>query len=97
MFLLLGSPHPATLGRASSKVWHLGKSKDQREGRGVECREAQLAELSMQGLHFDLRDSGRRLGSVTCQARLTEWLTVNMEGDESIEPGAVRNLEKHPL
>lgn len=63
----------------------------------MECREAQLAALSVQGLHFGLRDSGRRLGSVTCQAQLTEWLTINMEGDEPREPGAVRNLEKRPL
>lgn len=62
----------------------------------MECREAQLAALSVQGLHFGLRDSGRRLGSVTCQAQ-AEWLTVHMEGDEPREPGAVRNLEKHPL
>jgi len=27
------------------------------------------------GWHLPLRDSGGRLGSITCQAQLTEWLT----------------------
>lgn len=44
-----------------------------------------------------LRGSGRSLGSITCQAKLTGCLSVDVEGDEPRARGGLGTLENHPL
>lgn len=103
LYVLVAGLTTAPLDSAASKVWLLPKSKDQREERGVKGREAQLAQpvkhaqpCLEHGLLPHLRDSGRP-SSLTCQAPLTGWLTVDTQGDAPRARGGLGNLENHPL